>query len=53
MVAQKFCDIFLWKKDIRYQYINSFQVNCFFLSIILKFILSLVSRAFYCSHPMD
>jgi hypothetical protein len=30
MVAQKFCDIFSWKKDIRYQYINSFQVNCFF-----------------------
>jgi hypothetical protein len=30
---------FLWKKDIRYQYINSFQINCF-LSITLKFILS-------------
>ena len=42
MVAQQFCDIFLWKKDIRYQYINSFQVNCF-LSITLKLILSLVS----------
>ena len=37
---------FLWKKDIRYmyQYINSFQINCFFLSISLKFILSLVSQ---------
>jgi hypothetical protein len=34
---------FLWKKDIRYQYINNFQINCF-LSITLKFILSLVSR---------
>jgi hypothetical protein len=44
MVAQTFCDMFfLWKKDIRYQYINSFQINCFFLSISLKFILSLVS----------
>ena len=43
MVAQKLCNVFLWKKDIRYQYINSFQVNCF-LSITLKFILSLVSR---------
>ena len=30
---------FLWKKDIRYQYINSFQINCF-LSITLKFILT-------------
>ena len=27
-----------------YQYINSFQINCFFLSISLKFILSLVSQ---------
>jgi uncharacterized membrane protein len=35
---------FIEKKDIRYQYINSFQVNWFFLSITLKFILSLVSR---------
>ena len=43
MVAQKFCDISLWKKDIRYQYVNSFQINCY-LSITLKFILSLVSR---------
>jgi hypothetical protein len=34
---------FYEKKDIRYQYINSFQINCF-LSITLKFILSLVSR---------
>jgi hypothetical protein len=38
-----FVTFFLWKKDIRYQYINSFQINCF-LSITLKFILSLVSR---------
>jgi hypothetical protein len=31
MVAHKFCDIFFYeKKDIRYQCINSFQVNCFF-----------------------
>ena len=31
MVAHKFCDIFFMKKkDIRYQYINSFQVNWFF-----------------------
>ena len=29
--------------DMRYQYINSFQVNCF-LSITLKFFLSLVSQ---------
>ena len=43
MVAQTFCDIFFMKKDIRYQYINSFQINCF-LSITLKFILTLVSR---------
>jgi hypothetical protein len=43
MVAQQFCDIFMWKKDIRYQYINSSQVNCF-LSITLKFIFPLVSR---------
>jgi hypothetical protein len=43
MVAQTFCEFFLWKKDIRYQYINSFQINCF-LSITLKFILTLVSR---------
>jgi hypothetical protein len=42
MVAQTFCDIFLWKKDIRFHYINSFQINCF-LSITLKFMLSLVS----------
>ena len=34
MVAHKFCDIFLWKKDIRYQSINSFQVNCFFINNI-------------------
>ena len=46
MVAQTFCDIFfLWKmsqkkchkkKDIRYmyQYINSFQINCFFINVI-------------------
>ena len=35
MVAQAFCDIFfLWKKDIRYQYINSFQINCFFINNI-------------------
>ena len=33
----------LWRKDIIYQYINSFQINCFW-SITLKFILSLVSR---------
>ena len=25
---------FLWKKDIRYQYINSFQVNCFSINNI-------------------
>ena len=25
---------FLWKKDIRYQYINSFQINCFFINNI-------------------
>jgi hypothetical protein len=43
MVAPKLCDIFLWKKDIRYQYINSFQGNCF-LWITIKFIHSLVSR---------
>ena len=31
MAAHKFCDIFFYeKKDIRYQYINRFQVNCFF-----------------------
>jgi hypothetical protein len=34
MVAHKFCDIFLWKKDIRYQYMGSFQVNCFFINNI-------------------
>jgi hypothetical protein len=34
MVAQKVYDILLWKKDIRYQYINSFQVNCFFINNI-------------------
>jgi hypothetical protein len=28
---------FLWKKDIRYQYINSFQVNCFFYNGWLSF----------------
>ena len=39
-MAQTF---YLWKKDIRYQYIKSFQINCF-LSITLTFILSLVSR---------
>ena len=44
MVAHKLCDIFFMKKDIRYQYINSFQFNWFFLSITLKFILSLVSQ---------
>jgi hypothetical protein len=33
MVAQQFCDIILSKKDIRYQYINSFQVNCFINNI--------------------
>jgi hypothetical protein len=33
-VQHKFCDIFLWKKDIRYQNINSFQVNCFFINNI-------------------
>ena len=38
-----FVTFFLWKNDIRYQYINNFQINCF-LSITLKFILSLVSR---------
>jgi hypothetical protein len=27
MVAQIFCDIFLWKKDIRYQYINSVPIR--------------------------
>jgi hypothetical protein len=43
LAAQKFCDIFLGKIDIRYQYINSLLVNCFLL-ITLKFILSLVSR---------
>ena len=34
MVAHKFCDIFLWKEDLRYQNINSFQVNCFFINNI-------------------
>jgi hypothetical protein len=36
IVAQTFCDIFLFyeKKDIRYQYINSFQINCFFINNI-------------------
>ena len=37
MVAQTFCDIFFYeKKDIRYmyQYINSFQINCFFINVI-------------------
>ena len=33
MVAQTFCDIFFMKKR---HHINSFQVNCFFLSITLK-----------------
>jgi hypothetical protein len=45
MMAQIFCDIFFYeKKGTRYQYINSFQINWFFLSTTLKFILSLVSH---------
>ena len=34
MVAQTFCDIFFMKKNIRYLYINSFQINCFFINNI-------------------